>query len=121
MSELAKEYAEGFDALGHKGLVFYKFMSMISVKIREGDALLKFGPNLSCNYFNLEHAECLRAYLKEQKEWIRVEGRNASPREMLARMWWVLQKMVDYGMWSIQDQKYIVYWYDTCTEQITNP
>ena len=121
MSELTQEYAEGFDALGHRGLVFYKFMSMISVKIREEDALLKFGPNLTCTYFNVENAERLRAYLKEQKEWIRTEGRDAPAREMIARMWWVLQKMVDYGMWSIQDQKYIVYWYDTCTEQFTNP
>lgn len=119
MSDLAQEYAEGYEALGHNGLVFYKFMSMISVKIRDEDAFIKFGPNLSCSYPNLAKADHLRVYLKEQKEWIREQGKDASAREMYRRMWWVLQKMIDYGMWSIQDQKYIVYWYDTCTEQFT--
>lgn len=121
MSELHQEYAEGLDALGPRGLVFYKFFSMVSVKIREEEALLKFGPNLTCTYPNVENAERLRIYVKEQKEWIRVQGRNATSRDMISRMWWLLQKMIDYGMWSIQDQKYIVYWYDTCTEQFTSP
>lgn len=118
-SELSAEYAEGYEALGHHGLVFYKFFSMISVKIREEEAVLKFGPNLTCSYPNLANAELLRAYIKEQKEWIREQGKDAPRHELIRRMWWLLQKMIDFGMWSIQDQKYIVYWYDTCTEQFT--
>ena len=119
MSDLAQEYAEGYEALGHNGLVFYKFMSMITVKIRDEEALIKFGPILSCSYHNIAKAEHLRIYLKEQKEWIREQGSSAPIREMTRRMWWVLQKMIDYGIWSIQDQKYIVYWHDTCTDQFT--
>ena len=119
MSELSHEYAEGYDALGHNGLVFYKFMSMISVKIRDDDAMIKFGPLLTCSYPNLANAELLRAYLKEQKEWIREQGKTAQPRILVRRMWWLLQKLIDFGVWSIHDQKYIVYWYDTCTEQFT--
>jgi hypothetical protein len=119
MSELSQEYAEGYEALGHRGLVFYKFMSMVSVKIREEEALIKFGPLLTCTYSNVPNAELLRSYLKEQKEWIREQGDKASVREMTRRMWWLLQKMIDFGIWTIQDQKYIVYWYDTCTEQFT--
>jgi hypothetical protein len=118
-SELSKEYAEGYDALGHRGLVFYKFVSMVSVKIRDEEAVIKFGPNLSCTYINVPRAEELREYLKEQKEWIREQGDKASVREMTRRMWWLMQKMIDFGIWTIQDQKYIVYWYDTCTEQFT--
>jgi hypothetical protein len=76
---------------------------------------------MTCAYSDLNNAERLRTYVREQKEWIRTVGHNAIPREMISRMWWLLQKMIDFGMWSIQDQKYIVYWYDTCTEQITNP
>ena len=121
MSELHQEYAEGLDALGPRGLVFYKFFSMISVKVREEEAVLKFGPNMTCTHSEVGNAERIRAYVKEQKEWIRTQGRNAPIREMMTRMWWVLQKMIDYGMWSIPDQKYIVYWYDTCTEQLTTP
>ncbi len=118
-SELSQEYAEGYEALGHRGLVFYKFMSMVSVKIREEEALIKFGPLLTCSYSNIANAESLRAYLKEQKEWIREQGDKAPVREMTRRMWWLMQKMIDFGIWTIQDQKYIVYWYDTCTEQFT--
>lgn len=118
-SELTQEYDEGYEALGHHGLVFYKFMSMVSVKIRDDDAVIKFGPNLTCSYSNLGKAELLRDYLKEQKEWIREQGKEAPIRELVRRMWWLLQKMIDFGVWSIQDQKYIVYWYDTCTEQFT--
>ena len=118
-SELSQEYAEGYEALGHRGLVFYKFMSMVSVRIRDEEAVIKFGPLLSCTYINLPRAEELREYLKEQKEWIREQGDKASVREMTRRMWWLMQKMIDFGIWTIQDQKYIVYWYDTCTEQFT--
>ena len=118
-SELSQEYAEGYEALGHKGLVFYKFMSMVSVKIREEEAVIKFGPLLACSYSNIPNAELLRSYLKEQKEWIREQGKDAPVREMTRRMWWLMQKMIDFGIWTIQDQKYIVYWYDTCTEQFT--
>lgn len=119
MSELSQEYAEGFEALGHNGLVFYKFMSMVSVKIRDEEAHIKFGPLLTCTYPNVGKAEILRDYLKEQKEWIREQGRGAPVREMIRRMWWLLQKMIDFGIWTIHDQKYIVYWYDTCVEQFT--
>ena len=119
MSELSQEFAEGLEALGYKGLVFYKFINMVSVKIREDEAIIRFGPTLACSYSNLPNAELLRAYLKEQKEWIREQGAKAPHREMLRRMWWLLQKMIDFGIWSIQDQKYIVYWYDTSTEQFT--
>ena len=119
MSELSQEYAEGYEALGHRGLVFYKFMSMVSVKIREEEALIKFGPLLTCSYSDLANAELLRSSLKEQKEWIREKGRSAPIQELTRRMWWLMQKMIDFGIWTIHDQKYIVYWYDTCTEQFT--
>jgi hypothetical protein len=94
---------------------------MFSVKVREEDALIKFGPLLTCTTTRIEDAERIRAYLKEQKEWIRQQGTTATSRDMLSRMWWTLQKMVDYGFWSIQDQRYIVYWHDTCADQFTTP
>lgn len=111
-SAIHQEYEEGFDTLGPQGAVFFKFFSLFSAK----DGTVKFGPKIIDGHLDPEIVGELRAYLKEQKEWIRTERRPF--REMTRRMWWLTQKIVEYGVFSSLEQKHVMLWLDTCLDQI---
>ena len=124
MSNFLLEYEEGIDALGVAGSIYYKYLSLFSVKLREGeDCIVRFG-SLYTNT-SLRNAEDLKSYLKEQKEWVR-ETRGKFPNEMRMRLWWVVQKCLDLGLFTPSEQKFLILWLDGCNEQIrdvmfTNP
>lgn len=124
MSNFRLEYEEGVDALGIAGTIYFKFLSLFSVKIRgEDECIVKFG-SLFTNT-SLRNAEDLKSFLKEQKEWVR-ETRGKFPTEMRMRLWWVVQKCLDLGLFTASEQKFIILWLDGCNEQIrdvvfTNP
>jgi hypothetical protein len=124
MSNFRLEFEEGVDALGVAGTIYFKFLSVFSVKIRPGeDPTVRFGPLFAET--TLKNAEDLKAYLKEQKEWVR-ETRGRFPTEMRIRMWWVVQKCIDLNFFDSSELKFLILWMDGCAEQIrdvvfTNP
>jgi hypothetical protein len=57
--------------------------------------------------------------LKEQKEWIREQGKNVNPKEAVRRMWWVVEKMIEFGIFSSSEQKTVMIWLDICLDRLT--
>jgi hypothetical protein len=114
-SAIHQEYEEGFDTLGPQGAVFFKFFSLFSAK----DDTVRFGRNIADDEIESKTVAEIRAYLKEQKEWIREERR--SPIEMSRRMWWIVEKILEYGIFTSSDQKHVMIWLDICLDRITSP
>jgi hypothetical protein len=114
-SVIHQEYEEGFDTLGPAGAVFFKFFSLFSAK----DDTVKFGRNIADDEVEPKAVAEIRAYLKQQKEWVREERRL--PVEMSRRMWWIVEKIIEYGVFTSSDQKHIMIWLDICLDRITNP
>lgn len=114
-SVIHQEYEEGFDTLGPQGAVFFKFFSLFSAK----EDTVKFGRNIIDDEVEPKVVAELRAYLKEQKEWIREERRPH--HELSRRMWWIVEKIIEYGIFSSSDQKHVMIWLDICLDRITSP
>jgi len=114
-SAIHQEYEEGFDTLGPHGAVFFKFFSLFSAK----EDTVKFGRNIVDDEVEHKVVAEIRAYLKEQKEWIREERRP--PHEMRRRMWLIVEKIIEYGIFTSSDQKHVMIWLDICLDQVTSP
>lgn len=121
MSDFHQEYQEGFDTLGDVSTIFYKFFSALSVKIRGQEVEIRFGRGIVDEDVPLQTAEKFREYLKEQREWIREQGKDANPKELKRRLWWVVTKIIDLGIFTNSEQKSVMIWLDICLDMITNP
>lgn len=103
------EYEEGLAELGTKGMAFYKFFSLFRVT-KQGHVC--FGREIVDDTVSPETAQLVRDYVKEQKEWIR-EVHDAVPvREAHRRMWWMVQKMFDLGLFCSSEHRTVMCWYD---------
>lgn len=118
-SAIHQEYQEGFDALGDIGTVFYKFFSLFSAKLYSDRAEIRFGPNIVDEELPRDVVQKFREYLKEQKEWIREQGKKASKKEAIRRLWWVVEKMIEFGIFSSSEQKTVMIWLDICLDRVT--
>lgn len=114
-SAIHQEYEEGFDTLGPAGAVFFKFFTLFSAK----DDTVKFGRKIIDDTVDQKVVSEIRYYLKVQREWIRDE--NPSPAEMARRMWWIVEKILEYGIFTTSDQKHVMIWLDICLNRLTNP
>ena len=112
MTTIHQEYEETFDTLGGKGTVFYKFFSLLSAK---GNTI-RFGRRIVDDDVEPYVVDEFRAYLKEQREWIRMQIQPTV--EMRQRMWWVVEKLIEHGVFSSSEQKNVMIWLDLCLDQI---
>jgi hypothetical protein len=118
MSSFQLEYEEGHDTLTDAGVVFFKFFSLLSVRIHgEDDISVRFGRNILDDTVSLDTAQKLKAFLKEQKEWIRGQGKRVSLLEVKRRMWWLVEKILELGIFTTSEQKHIMIWLDICLDQ----
>ena len=111
-SAIHREYVEGFDTLGPQGAVFFKFFSLFSAK----EDTVKFGRNIMDDEIDQKVVSEIRFYIKQQREWIREERRPA--HEMRRRMWCIVEKIIEYGLFSSSDQKHVMIWIDICLDKI---
>lgn len=106
------EYTEGIETLGYPAMVYYKFLDTFHVEPETGT--LGFG--LVKTTTTREVCTDFRAYIKSQKRWVREAKR--SPQELRQRMWWVVQKVVDFKVFTESQQKYIMCWQESCDSQM---
>ena len=106
------EYENGLDSLGPNGMIYYKFVSLFRAK----GQTVSYGKLFTHENVSLEIVEDIRVWLKAQKEWIQT---SPPSREMKHRMWWLVQKVMDYGLFDGTAQRHILFWYDSCTEALT--
>lgn len=118
MNAIEEEYASGIETLGFPGMVYYKFLSMFQVKVSKDDSpsTVSFGIVTPAN-IDTESASTLRSYIKQQKEWLRQEKRT-NRAEMRQRIWWIVQKLLDYKLFTEKGQCYMMYWLDKCDDQL---
>jgi hypothetical protein len=112
MTTIHQEYEENFDTLGAKGMVFYKFFTLLSAK----GTTIRFGRRIVDDDVEPHVVNEFRSYLKEQREWIRMEHRSIL--EMKQRMWWVVENLIEHGVFSSSEQKNVMIWLDICLDQI---
>ena len=110
------EYREGLQELGEAGMVFYKFFSLFGVR---KDGSVRFGPKIIEDDAEEEHSSEFRNYLKEQREWIRQLGKKADIKELQRRMWWVVEKMIEFGFFTNAEQKTVMIWLDICLTRLS--
>lgn len=115
------EYQEGLQTLGEAGMVYYKFLNLFRVTIKEEELAIRFGHScLDTEDLRREELTLFRQYLKEQKEWIRTVAREVSRAELQCRMWWIVEKVLEYGFFTSSDQKTLMLWLDICLSRLAN-
>lgn len=102
-----EEFDEGRKELGAVGMAVYKFFAMFRVK--EGHVW--FGECIE-QEVSPDTAQPLRDYIKAQKEWVRQHGRSLQPKEATRRMWWLLTKLLEQGIFTSSEQRTIMCYYD---------
>lgn len=102
MSALHQEYIEGLQALGQQRMRFYKFLSLFSF---ENGNEVHFGDGMSCYCNDRDQYDQFKEYIKEQKKWVRTESDEP---EVQSRMWWLLQKMIEFGLFAGSDFRTIL-------------
>ena len=112
MNPIEEEYLSGIETLGFPGMVYYKYLSMFSVKSNT----ISFGVTAPVT-IDTDTASTLRSYINEQKEWLRGE-KQTNKAEMRRRIWWVVQKILDYKLFTEKGQCYMMYWLDKCDDQL---
>lgn len=120
-SDLHSEYEEGLETLGHVGVVFYKFYGMFSARTNGDECVVKFGRRAVDTSLSHDVVRKLREYIKEQREWILEQGRDVHPAEARRRMWWIVEKILEFDIFASSEQKTIMIWLDICLEQTKEP
>ena len=105
-SALLQEYNEGVEALGESRMRYYKFFSLFSF---ENGNEVHFGDGMSSFCNDRTQYEQLKEYVKEQKKWLRSESPNQG--EMQGRSWWLLQKLLEFGVFGSSEFRTILLWY----------
>lgn len=117
---LDAEYKDFFEGLGDTGTFTYKFFDLFRVNLgngegEKGEKLVKglhWGKEASDDELTDEQLKELKAYLKTQKSWIRKEMRNVKHSECRRRMWFFVQKLIEYGAFCRADRRDIIIWMD---------
>ena len=105
---LLQEYEEGIQALGDSRMRYYKFFCLVSF---ENGNEIHFGDGISSFCHDRTHYDQLKEYVKEQKKWLRTESPNQ--QDMKGRAWWLLQKLLEFGVFSASEFRTILLWYQT--------
>lgn len=105
------EFDEGFETLGANAMIAYKFFSLFRAKGTE----ISYGKLFTHKSVDPEIVDDIRAWLKAQKEWLRT---RPAKREIELRMWWLVQKVTELGLFDALGQRHILFWYDSCTEAL---
>jgi hypothetical protein len=120
-SDIHEEYEEGLESLGHVGTIFYKFYGMFSAKVNGDDCIVKFGRHTIDTSISVDIVRKIREYVREQREWIMEQAHDVHPAEARRRMWWIVEKIIEYDIFSSSQQKTIMIWLDICLEQTKEP
>ena len=136
---LEAEYKDFFEGLGDAGTYTYKFFDLFRVNLGNGDGEngdssskgrahsttsssgvggeklvkgLHWGKEASDDKLTDEQLRELKTYLKAQKSWIRKEKTQISRKECRRRMWFFVQKLLEYGAFTRPERRDIISWMD---------
>lgn len=118
--DFAAEYKEFFETLGECATFTYKFFDLFRVNMgngegENGEKLVKgihFGKDVSDDELTDEQLKELKTYLKTQKSWIRKEKNAVKHSECRRRMWFFVQKLIEFGAFSRTERRDIITWMD---------
>lgn len=110
---LQDEYDDFFNGLGPIGAGFYKFINSFRIEIEGDNATIYFGKSAEDDELDAEFAARLRTWLKDQKRWIRSEQKKAPLHVCKRRMWFLLSKLIDEGIFTSAELGKIMYFMDS--------
>lgn len=107
-SDLLAEYEQGIEALGEYRMKYYKFFSLFFF---ENGNEVHFGEGMSSFCNDRMQYDKLKDFVKEQKKWIRSE--TATQAQMAGRAWWLLEKVLEFGIFSASEFRTILLWFQS--------
>jgi AAA+ ATPase superfamily predicted ATPase len=119
-SSLQDEYEDFFSGLGVVGTGFYKFINSFRIEIEDDKATIFFGKSAEDNELDVDFAARLRTWLKDQKRWIR-DMKNKAPLSICKRrMWFLMSKFIDEGIFTTGELGKIMYYMDSTWELMSS-
>jgi hypothetical protein len=118
---ILEEYDAMFEELGDHGAAFYKFFDMFRIHMENEGTVIKgvsFGKVGVWTAGTDEQLRELKTYWKEQRKWIKKEGKNAKAIECRRRMWFFVSRVMEWDMFHVNIRKEIYWWFDTCEERM---
>jgi hypothetical protein len=118
--DLQAEYKEFFDELGQAATYTYKFFELFKVNLgngedTDGNKLVKglhWSKDCSDEELTDEQLRELKSYLKQVKTWIRKEKKQVKASECRRRMWFFLQKLLEFGAFTRGERREMIVWMD---------
>lgn len=118
--DLQAEYKDFFDGLGDAGTYAYKFFDLFRVNLgdgqdNDGNKLVKgihWSKDASEEDLTDDQLKELKAYLKQVKSWIRKEQKSIRQTECRRKMWFFLQKLLEYGAFTRGERREMILWMD---------
>ena len=118
--DFEEEYKDFFENLDEHGTYAYKFFELFRVYLGSGqdekgepvEKGLHWGKDTSDDELTDEQLRALKTYVKTQKTWLRKEKKNASATECRRRMWFFVQKLLEFGAFTRSERREIILWMD---------
>lgn len=118
--DLQAEYKDFFEGLGAAGTYTYKFFDLFKVNLgngedEKGNKLVKglhWSKDASEEELTDEQLKELKTYLKQVKSWIRKEQSQVKASECRKKMWFFLQKLLEYGAFTRGERREMIVWMD---------
>lgn len=118
---ILEEYDSMYAELGDHGSAFFKFFDLFRVILGESDETPAKGIHYGkdCHDDNIEDdlLKAFKVYLKQQKTWIKKEGKKASALECRRRMWFFMSKLKEWDIFDMRIRRDISFWMDVCMER----
>jgi hypothetical protein len=119
-----EEYDAIYEELGDHGAGFWKFFDCFRIVTESSENEIKgiyYVKDAHWTHASDEHLKQLKSYWREQRKWIKKEGKGASPHECRRRMWFFSSKLNEWGIFDARTRHFILYWMDTCEERTLEP
>ena len=117
---LDAEYKDFFEGLGDAATYTYKFFDLFKVNLGNGEddkgnKLLKglhWGKDASDDGITDEQLKELKTYLKQVKSWLRKEQKRVKASDCRRKMWFFVQKLLEFGAFSRSERIEMILWMD---------
>lgn len=114
------EYKDFFEGLGDAGTYTYKFFDLFRVNLgngedEKGNKVVKgihWSKDTSDGDLSDEQLKELKTYLKHVKSWIRKEQSAVKASECRRKMWFFLQKLLEFGAFTRSERREMILWMD---------
>jgi hypothetical protein len=118
--DLQAEYKDFFEGLGDVGTYTFKFFDLFKVNLgngedEKGNKLVKglhWSKDCSDEELTDEQLKELKTYLKQVKSWIRKEQAKIKASECRRKMWFFLQKLLEFGAFTRGERREMILWMD---------